>query len=146
MDTVLVMIARGWDNFLARPEGPVNVRFILQPALAAFLALRAGMKDAREGRPAFLWAGLTDSAHRSKLLRAGWKDLRTPFLISAVFDAIYQTIVHQAIYLFELLFTASLLVLVPYVILRGPVNRVTRRFVSGDNHRSQTNKPGQPQT
>ncbi|MBX9592430.1 MAG: hypothetical protein K2X43_24350 [Hyphomonadaceae bacterium] len=50
------MIARGWENFLARPEGPLNIRFSLQPTIAAAMALRTGIRDAREGRPAFLWA------------------------------------------------------------------------------------------
>ena len=34
-------------------------------------------------------------------------------------------------YPLELLFTVTLLVLVPYLILRGPVNRIASRFVSG---------------
>ena len=44
------MIARGWENFLARPQGTLNFRFILQPTIAAILALRAGINDARNGR------------------------------------------------------------------------------------------------
>src|SRR5204862_2221456 len=37
------MIARGWENFLARPTGSLNLRFILQPTIASCLALRAGI-------------------------------------------------------------------------------------------------------
>ena len=124
------MIARGWDNFLARPQGSMNFRFILQPVVAAILAVRAGIKDARQGRPAYLWAALTTPAYRAQLLHGGWKDIRTPFLVSIVLDVIYQLITHQFIYVFELLFTASLLALVPYFILRGPANRLTRRFIA----------------
>ena len=50
-------------------------------------------------------------------------------LVSAVLDAIYQLIAHRFIYPLELLFTATLLALVPYLILRGPVNRIASRFI-----------------
>ena len=63
----------------------------------------------------------------------GWKDICTPFLVSAVLDAIYQLITHRFIYPLELLFTATLLALVPYLILRGPVNRIVSRFILPDS-------------
>lgn len=126
---IAAMIARGWENFLARPTGSLNLRFILQPAIASVLALRAGIKDARESRPAYLWAAVTNPEHRLQLLHGGWKDMRTPFLVAATLDAIYQLIIHKFIYPLELLFTATLLALVPYFILRGPVNRIARRFI-----------------
>ena len=95
------------------------------------MAVRAGMKDAREGRPAYLWAAVTNPEYRWQLIHGGWKDMRTPFLIAAALDAIYQLITHKFIYPLELLFTATLLALVPYFILRGPVNRIARRFIGG---------------
>jgi len=124
--------ARGWENFTARPEGPLNFRFIIQPTLASIIAIRAGLKDAKARKPAYLWTALTSSVDRAALLHRGWKDMRVPFLVAAVLDAIYQIIIHRWIYPLELLFTATLLALVPYVILRGPVNRVARRFLRND--------------
>lgn len=126
------MIARGWENFLARPEGPLNLRFIIQPVLASIIALRAGLKDAREGRPAYLWSAITNSAYRAQLLHGGLKDLRVPILVGTAFDVIYQIIIHRWIYPLELIFTVTLLVLVPYVVLRGPVNRIGRIFTHAD--------------
>jgi hypothetical protein len=117
------MIVRGWTNFLARPTGTLNFRFILQPTIAALLALRAGIRDANAGNPPYFWAALSNAKHRSLLLRGGWKDMQTPFLVAASLDAIYQLVVHKFIYPLELLFTATLLMLVPYLVLRGPVNR-----------------------
>jgi hypothetical protein len=128
MSTVSDMIVRGWTNFVARPQGALSFRFILQPTIAAILALRTGYKDAAQNRPAYLWAAITEPAYRSQLLHGGWKDMRTPFLISATLDAIYQLVTHRFIYPLELLFTATLLALVPYLILRGPANRVARRL------------------
>lgn len=122
------MIVRGWVNFLARPQGAFSFRFILQPTIAAVLALRAGYKDAAQDRPAYLWAAIAHPAYRSQLLHGGWKDIRTPFFVSATLDAIYQLVTHRFIYPLELIFTATLLALVPYLILRGPANRVAHRF------------------
>ena len=129
MNVITDAIARGWQNFLARPEGPLNLRFILQPGIAALLAIRAGWSDARGGRPAYLWAAFTDPANRRQLLQGGWKDMRMPFLVSAALDAIYQLIIHRGVYFLELLLTATILALVPYIVLRGPATRVARRFV-----------------
>jgi len=35
MSIITEMIARGWENFLARPTGPFHFRFVLQPAIAS---------------------------------------------------------------------------------------------------------------
>ena len=123
------MVIRGWDNFVERPHGSMSLRFVIQPLVAAVIALRAGIGDAREGRPAYLWTALTSSGYRLQLLHGGWRDMRTPFLVSAILDAIYQLITHGFIYPLELLFTATLLALVPYLVLRGPVNRVATQFI-----------------
>jgi hypothetical protein len=133
VSTITDMIARGWENFLARPEGPVNFRFIIQPVLASIVAIRAGLKDAKAGRPAYLWTALTSSADRAQLLHGGWKDMRVPLAIAATLDAIYQIIIHRWIYPLELIFTATLLALVPYIILRGPVNRIASLFTRKDS-------------
>jgi hypothetical protein len=126
VSTVVDMIGRGWDNFLARPSGPLNIRFLIQPTVAAAMAVRAGIVDSRLARPAFLWTALTDPQHRRPSIQSGWKDVRNVFLIAATLDAIYQVIVQQFIYPLELLFTAALLAVVPYCLLRGPVNRIAR--------------------
>lgn len=123
---------RGWENFVARPSGPLNLRFLIQPAIGIIMALRAGLHDAREDRPAYLWAIFANPIHRRDLLKEGWKDMRTTFVISAILDSIYQLIIHQSIYLFELLFTITFLALLPYLILRGPINRIARLFIEKD--------------
>ena len=136
-DLITDMMVRGWENFLVRPSGSLSLRFILQPTIASFFALRAGINDARAGRAAYLWAAITNPQHRWQLLHGGWKDIRTLFLVAASLDAIYQLIIQKSIYPLELLFTATLLALVPYFILRGPVNRVARRFISRNSERIQ---------
>jgi hypothetical protein len=127
MGFVADAIGRGWDNFLARPSGPLNIRFLIQPTVAIVMAVRAGIEDARLARPAFLWTALTDPRQRWRSVQSGWRDVRNVFLIAAALDAIYQFIVQQFIYPLELLFTSALLAVVPYCVLRGPANRVARK-------------------
>ena len=44
------LLARVWTNVVGRVGGPMTFRIILQPTMATLLALRAGLKDAREGQ------------------------------------------------------------------------------------------------
>jgi len=130
MSVITEMIARGSEHFVARATESLNLRVILQPTSAAIFAPTSGVNNPWSGCPAYLLAALTNPVHRWQLLHGGWKDMRTPFLVAATLDAIYQIIIHKFIYPLELLFTATLLALVPYFILRGPVNRIARRFIS----------------
>jgi hypothetical protein len=49
--------------------------------------------------------------------------------VAIVLDCIYQLVTVQFIYPLELLFTATLLALIPYILLRGPFNRIARLFL-----------------
>jgi hypothetical protein len=109
--------------FLARPSGTLNLRFILQPTIAALLALRAGIHDAKQGRQGYLWALAWNPERRLQLVHEGWRGARTPFIVAVVLDCIYQLLTFRFIYPLELLFTATLLAFVPYALLRGPFNR-----------------------
>lgn len=123
MDEVLTRI---WENLGGRVGGPLTFRLILQPLVAAVLAIRAGIEDARTGRPAYFWAVVTDPRHRSDLLREGWKAVAKVFVLAIVIDVVYQLIVERWIYPGEALIVAILLALVPYLLLRGPVARIIR--------------------
>jgi hypothetical protein len=125
MDDIL---KRVWDNLIARVTGPMNFRLIVQPLMAAGFAVWAGVKDARAGRPAFLWTTIMDPAQRSLLLREGWKDVGKIFILAIVLDAIYQLITQRGVFLLELLIVAPTLAVVPYILLRGPVTRLVATF------------------
>jgi hypothetical protein len=94
--------------------------------MAVFLAIRAGIKDAREGRPIYFWALFTHAAQRRQLLRDGWKSVGRVFILAIVIDAIYQFIVFRWFYPGEALVVAFVLAIVPYLLVRGPVNRIAR--------------------
>jgi hypothetical protein len=125
------ILRRVWENLIGRPTGPINFRLLIQPSLAIFFAVRSGLKDAREGRPAFFWGVVFKPGHRDELLKQGWKDVGKVFITSMLLDAIYQLIVHRGVYVLEMLITATALAIVPYVLVRGPVNRIARRLLIG---------------
>ena len=120
-------LRRGWENLISRSDGPMNFRLIIQPAVATLFAIRAGLRDARNGQPPFLWAVFSNPDQRHELLRQGWKDVGTVFIVALILDSIYQVIVHSGIYTLELLITATILAIVPYAMIRGLVTRLARR-------------------
>jgi hypothetical protein len=63
------------------------------------------------------------------LLHQGWEDVGKLFVIAMILDAIYQLIVHRGAYVGEMLITATVLAIIPYILIRGPVNRIARRFL-----------------
>lgn len=118
------MIVRAWTNLVSRVGGPMTFRIILQPTMAALLAFIAGLKDARENRPPYFWTLLTDPSQRADLIRHGWKAIGRVFVLAIVMDLIYQLIMVRWVYPLELIIVAIALAVVPYLLLRGPVNRV----------------------
>jgi len=118
------MIVRAWTNIASRVGGPMTFRIILQPMMAALFEVITGLRDARENRPPYLWTLLTDPSQRGDLLRHGWKAIGRVFVLAIIMDAIYQFIVLRWLYPFELLIVAILLAVVPYLLIRGPVNRI----------------------
>lgn len=121
------LAARIMENVTARVTGPMKFRLVLQPGMAIFLAVREGLKDAREGRPPYLWACLTDSGERKAMLKEGWKSVGKVFILAVVLDIVYQLIEHRwRVYVGEAVIVAIILALVPYLLVRGPINRIIR--------------------
>ena len=118
------LVMRIWEDLTGRVGGPLSFRLLLQPAVAVLLGIRAGLHDAKTGRPAYFWAILNDSAHRRDLLAEGWKAIGKVFVLAIVIDAVYQIVVLRWVYPFEALLVAFLLASVPYLLIRGPVNRI----------------------
>jgi hypothetical protein len=121
------------DGLLARLHGPMSFRFLLQPLVAFCLAFRDGRRDSREGRAPFLWALFTDREHRRELLLSGWKSIGKVFVTAIVIDIIFQYVAfHELRLRGGALLAGVILALVPYVLLRGPVNRLSRRKTTTD--------------
>jgi len=89
------LLSRLWADLIARPGGPLEFRFLVQPLVAAALDVRDGMLDARTGH------------------------------------ALYQFRVHGTVHPGEALGIALLLGFVPYLLTRGPTDRIARRRPGG---------------
>jgi hypothetical protein len=126
VDAIREILSRGVEQLLGRASGPLHFRLVIQPIVATILAVRAGLKDAREGQPAFLWTALTNPAERKRLASSGWKDIGKVFILAIVLDTVYQVLVLRGFHVVQTLIVAVGVALLPYVLLRGPVTRLAR--------------------
>jgi hypothetical protein len=119
------MTARIMHNLAERVTGPMHFRLFLQPAMATFFAIRDGLKDARECKPPYFWGLFTDNGEREAMAKNGWKSVGKVFVLAIVLDVIYQLIEHRwTVYPGEAVLVAIILAIVPYLLIRGPVNRI----------------------
>ena len=125
------VLERIWQNLLDRPSGPMAFRIILQPIMASIAALIDGIKDARTGRNPYLWTVLSDPMKRSSRLHEGLVSTARVILFGLCMDLIYQYIVFDTFYPAEAVIIAGLLCFLPYLLLRGPINRVACWWLEG---------------
>jgi hypothetical protein len=124
MDDMWTRIA---TDLVDRVSGPMKFRLLLQPIMASIFAIKAGLHDARTGRPPYFWSLFTDPSHRADMLKDGWKSVGKVFVLALILDVVYQIIVMRFVYPGEALITAVLLAIVPYLTLRGLVTRFRRK-------------------
>jgi hypothetical protein len=118
---------RFFHDMIGRLTGPLTLRLFLQPAVAIFLATRDGIKDAKTGRPPHMWRMIFGPHEaRARRWKETWHAVLKVFVLAVVFDCIYQYMVMRWVYPGEAMFTAVLLAIVPYVHVRGWVNRLVR--------------------
>ena len=94
--------------------------------MSTIFAVRDGIKDARTGRSPYFWTVLSDPDKRRARLREGLAATGKIMLIAIALDGVYQFIEFGTIYPVEALVVAILLAFIPYVLLRGPVERIAR--------------------
>src|SRR5215467_11187181 len=123
------LLSRFWSEIGARSDGPMAFRFFLLPAFATFFACRDGIRAARKGDPAYLWALFVWSGHRRDLLREGWRSVGRVFMMAVLIDLIYQAFVLRGVRPLQAVFVGVLLGVLPYVVLAGPINRVARKII-----------------
>jgi hypothetical protein len=120
---------RFYDNLFARIDGPLHFRIILQPIMASIFAVIDGIKDAKLGKPAYFWDIVSNPAQRSEQMKTAWKRISKIFILAVVLDVIYQLKVLHWVYIGETLTVAIILAVLPYILLRGPINRLCRLFL-----------------
>ena len=122
-------LERMWKDVLARPGGPMTFRFILQPVMAVVAALRDGISDARLGRPPYFWTILRVAENRGSRLWEGVVSTARILILGIVMDIVYQWLVFKTFYPAQAAVIAILLAFVPYLVLRGPIERIARHWV-----------------
>jgi hypothetical protein len=132
------MWARIGHNLIDRVTGPMKFRLVLQPAIAAFFAIRSGLADARAGKSPYFWCLVSDPAQRTDMIQDGWKSVGKVFILAIVLDVVYQIIVQRFVYPGETIIVAFILAILPYLILRGLVTRLARRIAMRRQHVRQT--------
>ncbi len=108
--------------------------------MAVVFAIRAGIRDARENKPTFLGCAISNPGSWRARMRQSWKDVGTVFIVALILDSIYQVVVHSGIFALELLITATVLALVPYMVLRDLVSRDREMGWGRETYRSFDNK------
>jgi hypothetical protein len=119
-----------WELLVGRLDGPLSLRFLFQPAVAAVFAVRAGLKDFREARTPYLWSVFANGSDRHDLICDGWKDIGKVFVVAVILDVAYALIVHQWIFPAQALLIGVLLAIAPYVLMRGLTTHLRQLGVS----------------
>ena len=112
------MLSRGVEHLVGRFSGSLNFRLFIMPAVVTVLAIRAGLRDAREGKTPYL----------RQIFHSGVKDVGRIFIVAVVLDTAYQLFVLRAFYPGQVIIVAVACALVPYVLIRGPVTQIARLF------------------
>jgi len=113
-----------FDDILGRLSGPGRLRFIFQPLTATLLAFQDGRRDARAGRPAFLWSLIFHRTHRAKLLREMFASIRNLVAIAILLDLISQALIFHELRPGAALIVGPTLIGLPYCVVRALTNRV----------------------
>jgi hypothetical protein len=124
MDDMWMRVAQ---DLADRVSGPMKFRLLLQPVMASIFAILSGLKDARAGKPAYFWALMSDPASRADMIKDGWKSVGKVFMLALLLDVVYQVVALRFVYPGEAIIVAFVLAIVPYLILRGLVNRLASR-------------------
>ena len=105
--------------------GPGRFRFLLQPAVAIALGIAAGRRDARGGRPPYLYGVILGGADRKELVRSALGDIANLLLMGVLVDSVCQWLILGASYPGAALIVGPVLICGPYAVARALANRVT---------------------
>ncbi|PRY19687.1 hypothetical protein CLV78_11919 [Aliiruegeria haliotis] len=121
--------ARAIENLAERPDGPLAFRLAVQPAMAALMAVRDGLRDARGGRPPFGLQLAGSAEDRRQAWREAFRAPARVVIFALLLDVAYQLWFLRALYPGEALLIAIAIGFLPYLLVRGPVARIARHWV-----------------
>jgi hypothetical protein len=118
------ILMRFITDLLGRIDGPMKFRLVLQPIMALVFAIRDGRRDCHQQRPPYFWSLFRGLQSRRDLVRDGWRGISRVFVLAVILDIVYEFIALHALYLPQTLAVAIILAVIPYVLMRGPANRL----------------------
>jgi hypothetical protein len=124
------VLQRQWQDLTGRPGGSMSFRFFLQPAMAAIAATYDGIRDAQLGRSPYFWTIINDREKRAGRLREGLVSTARIMLLGIGMDVIYQLKEFGTFYPGEAVIIALALAFVPYLLLRGPIERIAQWWLN----------------
>jgi len=131
VDAFFDFIHRFWSDMVGRTDGPMTFRLLLQPTMAIITATIDGLRDAKLGRSPY-FVKLVHGANygeRVQTFREGFSAVARILLLGVAMDVIYQFKVFGAFrHPLETLVISIVLAFVPYLLLRGPIARIARRW------------------
>jgi hypothetical protein len=124
------LLTRFWSDLVGRVHGPLSFRFVLQPLMALVFATRDGIVDARQERPPYFWTIFTRPGERLDLLREGGKAVARVIALGVLMEVVYQLLIFHRIYAPQLIVIVLALAFLPYVVFRGPINRIAKAWMT----------------
>jgi Na+/H+-translocating membrane pyrophosphatase len=113
-----------FERLVARFTGPMHIRFIVQPVMAAILGIRDGIRDAKEGQTPFLCELCTRPESRSPQLKKALRRLIIPLPIAIILDAIVQYMLFRRVRVLGAVILGTAIMGLPYSLAREISNRV----------------------
>jgi len=107
--------------------GPGRLRFVVQPLVAILLGIRDGRRDARAGKPPYVFAVLAVRELRREQLASGVEALTKPLIVAILVDMVVQYLIFRSVRLWSALLVGAVLVALPYAATRALTNRIVRR-------------------
>ena len=112
-------------QLFGRFDGPLHLRLILQPCIAAIFGYLDGTKDARDGAPPYFWSVTHVSPQeRQALIKHGWSRIGKVCILAFAFDCAFQYAVYKSIAILPAIAVAAILAVLPYLFFRGLINRL----------------------
>jgi len=111
-----------------RFDGPLNLRLILQPCIAAIFGYLDGTKDAKAGAPPYFWkVTQAPQPERRALIKHGWASIGKVLTLAFAFDCAFQYVSYNSIAILSAVTVAAILAVLPYLFFRGLINRLKSR-------------------
>jgi hypothetical protein len=123
-----------WESMLMRTKDFLQLRLLFGPLQSILLATLIAKRDAKKQYPPYIWRFLATSKQRRAISRNAWINAGKIFVLAVSIDIIYQLteiIMFDAKMTFNALEAALvglLLTIIPYILMRGPVQRVIGKY------------------